>query len=159
MAPFILAFLCSALDQFLDRWYFAYQRSSPGTVDRTDDISCSLAGIVGSSFTPSYPQIQADLSGFLIWWCSPCSRAASGFLHTGAILSARGRWCLRQCALQQFPCRPVASKASYRRVALRPWCSTSLLKLEVFLKNPNCQEYTKHDSLLLMPSLAPENIC
>ena len=34
------------------------------------------------------PQIQADLSGFFLWWRSPCARAAGGSLHTGAILTA-----------------------------------------------------------------------
>ena len=158
MTPFTSALLRSAFGRLISGWYFTYQRSSTGAVGRVDDVPCSLVGTVGFSLTPSCPQIQADLSGFLLWWRSPCARAAGVSLHTGDILSALGRWCLRQCAPQHFSCRSVASQASYRRIALHPCCSTLLLKLEVFQKVPNYQEYTKYDNLQSMRSLAPETI-
>ena len=86
----------------------------------------------------------------LVWPVVPYTLALSSACSAG--------WCLRKCALQYFPCRPVASQASYRRVAFHPCCSTLLLKLEVFQKVSNYQEYTKHDNLQSMPSLAPETI-
>ena len=39
-----------------------------------------------SWFTPGYP--KSDLSVFFLWRRSPCARAVSGSLHTGAILTA-----------------------------------------------------------------------
>ena len=53
--------------------------------------SCFLAGGYSISFTlgfSSLSQLQAHLSGFSQWSRGPRARAASGFLHTGAILKA-----------------------------------------------------------------------
>ena len=101
--------------RLLSHWRFsaALSRSVPrpvvpdvlalprGAVDGADDFPCCLAGTMGFPFTPGYPQIEADPSGLLLWWRSPCARATGGSLHTGVIFSAFSRWYLRQCALQR----------------------------------------------------------
>ena len=46
VALFTLALLFSALDRYLGRWYFTYQRSSPGAVDRTDDDPALFGPVV-----------------------------------------------------------------------------------------------------------------
>ena len=110
VAPFTLALLRGALGRFLGRWYFTYQRSSPGAVDRADDVP-ALWQVILEYPSGSPPNSRQTFLRPLPWRCSPCARAAGGFIHTGAILSALGRWCLRQCALGSSPGRPVASSA------------------------------------------------
>ena len=60
MVPYTLALLCSAIGRFLGLWYFTYQRSSYGAVDRADDIFALWQLIVGfPSLGPPYIQAIA----------------------------------------------------------------------------------------------------
>ena len=144
MAPFTLALLCSALSRILGRWYS--RASAPLLALSTGPLMVPALwqGTVRLPFTPGYPQIQASFSSGFCSGRSVLALVRSVVPHTLALLhSAFGRWCLRQCALQQrCPCRSVTSQASYRRVALRPCCSNLLLKLEGF-QNPKLTQNTK----------------
>ena len=131
VAPFTPTLVRSALGRFFGRWYFTYQRFSPGAVDRADYVPALLwQVIVGFPCTPGYLHIQADLFSVL------ALVAQSSRLY--------GRWFLAHWRYSQRSW-PVVSPAvalnstvlahwlprpsSYRRVTLRP--SESL-----FLKLP-----------------------
>ena len=59
-----LALLCNALNRWLGRWYFTYQCSAPGAVDRADYISLSSRLSWGS--LSGYLQFQASLPRLLL---------------------------------------------------------------------------------------------
>ena len=62
VAPFtLLALLCSVLGRFLGRWYFRYQRSSRGAVDRVDEVYLLSSGRQSRGSLLGDLQIQVGL--------------------------------------------------------------------------------------------------
>ena len=96
MAHSTLALLRSALGRFLGRWHFTYQRSSPGAVDRADDVS-ALFGQVMLEYPSGSP---------------PNSRLASPSTFALVAQSMRlcSRWSLTHWRYPQRS-RPVVSPA------------------------------------------------
>ena len=83
LVPYTLALLCSALGWFLGRWYFIYQRSPSGAVDRVDDVPAFWQMILEYPFG-SPPNSRQTFLRLLLWSHSPRACAAGGSLHTCA---------------------------------------------------------------------------
>ena len=97
-------------------------------------------GTASRSLRVTVPQIQAHLSGFLLWSRGPCAHAAGGSLHVGAILKALSTGGVSG----SLPTGSLLS--SYRRVTLCKLCSLEVL---IVLKSP---QNTKHNNIQSMPS-------
>ena len=124
--------------------YLTYQRSSPGAVDRADDIPSLWQVQRGSrQLRVTVPQIQAHHSVFLLLSRSLHACAAGGSLHTGATVTALSAGYISG----SLPTGRLPS--SYRRLTRRPPKAALLLKVEVIPKSP---KNTKHDYLPSIPS-------
>ena len=104
---------------------------SPGAVDRVGDIPA--IGRCGHRQISTVTRFQAHLSGLLHWSRGPCSRAAGGFLLTGAILKARSAGGVSGSLFGRSVLKPKLLVAGLSFVS-----SPALLhKLQVISKIPN----------------------
>ena len=96
-----LSFWLGSLDPF---WFYLHPRLAflgcfSGTFWRSSraHISALRLVIVGFSFNLGHLRIQASPPWLLLWyWRCPRAPSTGDTLHTGALLSALGRWNLRQ---------------------------------------------------------------
>ena len=113
VVPYTLALLRSALGRSFDRWYFTYQRSSSGAVNRADGV-------------PALWQVVLEyLSG-----SPPTSRLASppAFALVAQVLRLRGRWFFTYWGVfAALSAGGVSGSALYSSASCRPVVSPELL--------------------------------
>ena len=104
------ALLRSALGQSHGRWYFAYQRSSPGAVDQADAIPAPFWQMILGLYVPSAIALVAPASRSCCRW----------FLtHWHYPQRSRRRYLRQWRSNRAPPDRPVAPIAFFCRVDLR----------------------------------------
>ena len=140
VAPYTLALFRSALCWFLDRWYFTYQRSSPGAADRADDVPAFFWQAIVVWFPFGRPPIPGR----------PFSPSRDRWFLTHARYPQRSRLAVSP-AVAIFNSALLADRLSSQ---LRPIGGSSSLKLCSPSKTPKLPKTTKHKNLQSIPSLA-----
>ena len=141
VAPFTLALLRSALGRFLGGWYFTYQHSSPGAVDRVDDVPALWQVILEypSGSPPKSRQTflrpcSGDAVLALVQPVVPYTMALSAALSAGGVSGSS--------TLQRSPYLSVASSAPLLQGGSSSslLCSTLLFELASIPEKKNTKK-------------------